>query len=1261
MLYFRLLLIMIFFFVPGLSQSQSGLLPVFKDGHWSVSDTGFHVLYPFIYDDIRIGGNKTVLAKKEGKYFILHGDNVVSPDDDYEFMEPFGDDYFLAKKMGLFGLTDLRGKNILGCLFLSISQLNKHLAITKSDRGFQYFHFSESRLSHAYDSIAHSRAEYFLLYKNGLVSVLNSVSGLKTSGFKEINQVHLPYFFCTASDGNKYVVGFRDKFQSRETDFFYFQGTDPSYLFYRIRGKLLAIERQTQKESPIDAETISRLELRNRTNTLGNLFEVKAMGLFTFTKNGKTGLMDEKFLVLMAPYYDKIDLAENTLNLLQDGKKGMATLNGEIIVPAEYDDFTAIGNYWKVKKGKNYGIVGNRGVELIPPVYQDIEPVLSNKFIVKQGNKKGLVDERGRPVLAIEHESVVAGKSSLVIKKNGKYGLADENGRILLPVRYANISVLNDYYFIYTESNKSGIINEKGRILFQPLYAGIQPAGNPHLFFVEGTQACYDDKETLTTKYGLDPSVFKGVFKENRFKTGVINSYGQILLDTLYDPYQIISDFEGNSLIVKEADGVIVIGFNKEGRLLEKTRYRNYIAVKKDNRPEGTDSLPFYWKRGQPDVSVFRYGLFHTSGRQVLPWYFKNAYTAGFNPELSITVGPEDKYGIVSRKTGKMLLNDVYDQILVSDFSRAQMARLYRSNGLITLINSQGMTLERGISYMDDFRLNFIRVNKGGRPAITASHPHMVFAFPGNNSGGVRNNLPENSGRYYYGGKWGVMDLSGNYTIKPKYEFLQIFFNNMFIASYNGKWGAVGPHDEPRIEFKYDEIRHLYDTAQNYWSNSPYLKVKLGRKWGIIDTTGKTIIPAEFDGIEPIFLRGRYYFKTMMDYSATPAGLVDESGKLLLMPAYPFIGAFKNGFARVQLTDKCWKFINYHLEIFPELCFTEIHDYNNGMARVKTRDGYGFIDEMWQIQIPCQYSEAGDFHEGYARVLIKYPSKLLNLIKAKRSWAIIDKKGEIVYNARAEYCSNVNKGQVVVKKHGKYTLRTLKGKKVLPDNYSSIMECNVEGLYIVKDHKDRSALFNDNGNMLLPFGKYENYAGFSEGLCYVSGSSNGFIDTSGQFRFSFSCDETNGFSEGLAAVRIGKKWGYIDTLGRWVIEAEYIDAQNFKNDFARVKTDFYHYIDIDKQNNVHKGNSFGRNQNFSVVRDGNFVGLTTTQGQITVLPVADEISLFSGGYATIKLFRLFGVIDYEGKPLANPEYPLISITADGFIKLISTNEIRYLK
>ena len=76
---------------------------------------------------------------------------------------------------------------------------------------------------------------------------------------------------------------------------------------------------------------------------------------------------------------------------------------------------------------------------------------------------------------------------------------------------------------------------------------------------------------------------------------------------------------------------------------------------------------------------------------------------------------------------------------------------------------------------------------------------------------------------------------------------------------------------------------------------------------------------------------------------------------------------------------------------------------------------------------------------------------------------------------------------------------------------------------------------------------------FHEGLAAVRVSEKwGFIDKNGNMVINPEYDKAELFSEGLAAVALNGKWGYIDRAGRWVVKPQYEFADDFSEGFAGV-------------------------------------------------------------------------------------------------------------
>ena len=77
---------------------------------------------------------------------------------------------------------------------------------------------------------------------------------------------------------------------------------------------------------------------------------------------------------------------------------------------------------------------------------------------------------------------------------------------------------------------------------------------------------------------------------------------------------------------------------------------------------------------------------------------------------------------------------------------------------------------------------------------------------------------------------------------------------------------------------------------------------------------------------------------------------------------------------------------------------------------------------------------------------------------------------------------------------------------------------------------------------------------FSEGLAAVSiDGKGGYIDSAGDMIIEPQYDNVGIFSEGLAAVKVNEKWGYIDKSGNMFIAFQYADAGYFSEGLAPVE------------------------------------------------------------------------------------------------------------
>ena len=84
--------------------------------------------------------------------------------------------------------------------------------------------------------------------------------------------------------------------------------------------------------------------------------------------------------------------------------------------------------------------------------------------------------------------------------------------------------------------------------------------------------------------------------------------------------------------------------------------------------------------------------------------------------------------------------------------------------------------------------------------------------------------------------------------------------------------------------------------------------------------------------------------------------------------------------------------------------------------------------------------------------------------------------------------------------------------------------------------------------------KYAWKGKYYEGLAMVRlDKKYGFIDKTGKEVIPIKYDNAWNFSEGLASVKLNGKWGFINKIGEEVIPLKYDKVENFSEGFAKVK------------------------------------------------------------------------------------------------------------
>jgi len=164
---------------------------------------------------------------------------------------------------------------------------------------------------------------------------------------------------------------------------------------------------------------------------------------------------------------------------------------------------------------------------------------------------------------------------------------------------------------------------------------------------------------------------------------------------------------------------------------------------------------------------------------------------------------------------------------------------------------------------------------------------------------------------------------------------------------------------------------------------------------------------------------------------------------------------------------------------------------------------------------------------------------------------------------------------------------------------------------------------------------------------------------------SVKYDSIAPYSEGLAAVKLNGRWGYIDENKKLVIPIRYRKVKPFSEGLAEVMDSSsvaQGYIDKTGKLIIPFSKKYGGMGDFhnglakfviiNLYSDNDKFGFIDKTGK-EITPLYDDIGTFSEGFAIVKLNGKYGYIDETGKEVTPLKYDNVEIFHDGlaFVRL----------
>jgi hypothetical protein len=191
----------------------------------------------------------------------------------------------------------------------------------------------------------------------------------------------------------------------------------------------------------------------------------------------------------------------------------------------------------------------------------------------------------------------------------------------------------------------------------------------------------------------------------------------------------------------------------------------------------------------------------------------------------------------------------------------------------------------------------------------------------------------------------------------PDYQITRMF-GDYIIASKlmpdnKLKWGMLDKTGKEILPFIYDYEKLPY---YKYTSGGYSFHIfKEGNKYGVINSKLDVIIPAKY-----LQLQFTSSSSLIVAFKDNKIGLYDTTGKIISPFIYAGIGEFSKGIASVSLNGK-WGMMNLVCKLVIPAIYDEEFVFEGGMAVVKKNGKYGFINYKGRLVIPAIYDEASPF------------------------------------------------------------------------------------------------------------------------------------------------------------------------------------------------------------------------------------------------------------------------------------------------------------
>lgn len=324
------------------------------------------------------------------------------------------------------------------------------------------------------------------------------------------------------------------------------------------------------------ANAKGRILLKDEYTEINRIIEIDDKDVYTIvSKEGQIGMMKNSKVVVDFAYKSiEYNVTNNLISVQQDIACGVIDMEGNIIVPIEYDNILFAGMYINAEKALEVTKFTAKGEKLENTDYISVMPTSNEdyKVTVNAEEKFGIINKNDELVLANVYNYIeYAFDNYFMASINGKVGVIDDKGNVIVDFQYDVIQKLQNTKILQAMTTSTGKVD-----IYNASIKKVSSVEKAYMYETDKYIKLYSASVLQYYDHDGNPMAASEIFKNNKLfakevdgKWGFADVKGEIVLPCKYD---MVTEFNNKGYAgyrIGKKWGII----NQEGKIIKDAVY----------------------------------------------------------------------------------------------------------------------------------------------------------------------------------------------------------------------------------------------------------------------------------------------------------------------------------------------------------------------------------------------------------------------------------------------------------------------------------------------------------------------------------------------------------------------------------------------------------------------------------------------------------------------------------------------------------------